>query len=374
MISAMNDARENDQRPIRAAGAVLWRPDPDGPRLAVIHRPRYDDWSFPKGKAEPEEHALLTAVREVFEETGQRAVLGRRLPTVRYEVAGRPKQVRYWAARAAAGREFEPGDEVDELAWLTPLEARERLTWEWDVEVLDAFLSAPAATVPVVLLRHGLAKHRSERWQDEWSDGPWAPGHGDDDLLRPLAEPGRRQAALLARLVATVLPEPAPTPDPAAGLSPAHEASPLADEALSPAERAPRVLSSPARRCLDTVRPLGEALGTTVEIEPVLAQYTDDAAVPGAGAWLGVLLAEGRATVACSHLPVLQELMDGVLSDPQAERGPWINGKAWSAHEARRLIRRRLFPGGGWVLHLSPGTAEHGAAELVAVDRLRAKL
>jgi 8-oxo-(d)GTP phosphatase len=354
MICAMDGAKSPDQRPIRAAGAVLWRPDPDGQRLAVVHRPRYDDWSFPKGKAEPDEHTLLAAVREVFEETGQQAVLGRRLPTVGYEVAGRPKQVRYWAARAVAGPGFEPGAEVDEVAWLTPQEARGRLTREWDVALLDAFLSAPASTVPVVLLRHGSAEQRSDEYPD--------------DLLRPLADAGRRQARTLAELVATVVPG-SSTPD-----VPQSQVPESLSGLIAPGPATgPRLLSSPARRCLDTVRPLGDALGTAVEIEPVLAQYVDDEAMPGAGAWLAVLLAEERATVACSHLPVLQELMDCVLSDPEAERGPWINGRPWSRREARRLMDRRLRPGGGWVLHLSPGTGAHGAAELVAVDRVRAK-
>src|SRR5580700_5286457 len=86
---------------IRAAGAVLWRPGPVGPQVALVHRPKYDDWSLPKGKTEPGEHVLLTAVREVAEETGIRVILGRRLPATHYTVRGRPKVVDYWAAKAA---------------------------------------------------------------------------------------------------------------------------------------------------------------------------------------------------------------------------------------------------------------------------------
>ena len=80
---------------VHAAGAVLWRARAEGIETALVHRPRYDDWSFPKGKSEPGEHVLLTAVREVEEETGVRAALGRRLATQTYPVEGQPKQVEY---------------------------------------------------------------------------------------------------------------------------------------------------------------------------------------------------------------------------------------------------------------------------------------
>src|SRR5215472_8502449 len=88
---------------VHAAGAVLWRARAGGIETALVHRPRYDDWSFPKGKSEPGEHVLLTAVREVEEETGVRAALGRRLATQTYPVEGQPKQVEYWAARPGNG-------------------------------------------------------------------------------------------------------------------------------------------------------------------------------------------------------------------------------------------------------------------------------
>src|SRR5262245_2280356 len=111
-----------------AAGALLSLPGEQRPEVALVHRPRYDDWSFPKGKCLPGEHVLITAVREVTEETEIEVILGRRLRTVRYLSDGRPKQVDYWAARpaaqAAGGAEepaepapFTPNEEVDQLAW-----------------------------------------------------------------------------------------------------------------------------------------------------------------------------------------------------------------------------------------------------------------
>jgi 8-oxo-dGTP diphosphatase len=129
---------------IRAAGCVLWRPAPSGRgiEIALIHRPKYDDWSHPKGKLKPGETARECAVREVLEETGQACALGDRLPTVRYAAKGRPKEVRYWSARALGGT-FTPGREVDRLVWLPPAAARARLTRAQDRELVDAL---PAAT------------------------------------------------------------------------------------------------------------------------------------------------------------------------------------------------------------------------------------
>ena len=96
----MGDRRTADE--VRAAGAVVWRPAGSGSRVALVHRPKYDDWSFPKGKCLPGEHVLITAVREVAEETEIETILGRKLRTVRYLSDGRPKQVDYWVARPAA--------------------------------------------------------------------------------------------------------------------------------------------------------------------------------------------------------------------------------------------------------------------------------
>ncbi|MEU0808168.1 NUDIX hydrolase [Streptomyces sp. NPDC005970] len=129
---------------IRAAGCVLWRRSPrDGrPEIALVHRPRYDDWSHPKGKLKPGEEPLDGALREVLEETGVVCVPGAALPTVRYLAKGRPKEVDYWAAEAAGVAEaaFVPNDEVDLLAWLPPDAARERLTHDHDRVLVDAFL------------------------------------------------------------------------------------------------------------------------------------------------------------------------------------------------------------------------------------------
>lgn len=127
--------------PIAAAGAVLWRRcvRPWRLEVAVIHRPRYDDWSHPKGKLKEGEGSAEAAVREVREETGMDCVLGAPLPDSRYLAAGRPKLVRYWAAEAVGGR-FAANDEVDRMVWLRPAEARRLLTWERDRPLIEAAL------------------------------------------------------------------------------------------------------------------------------------------------------------------------------------------------------------------------------------------
>ena len=232
---------DRDKPPkIPAAGALLWRPAEQGPAVVLVHRPRYDDWSFPKGKCLPGEHVLITAVREVAEETGIEINLGRRLRTVRYLSDGRPKQVDYWAARpaaqAAGGTDepaepapFTPNEEVDQLAWLPLTAAGDRLSYQHDTEVLSEFASAPAATTSIILVRHASARNK-KAWQKA--------GH-PDDLTRPLTPLGQVQAKLLGQILSC----------------------------FGPA----RVVSSPAERCLATVEPYAALIGGVVEPAPAFA-------------------------------------------------------------------------------------------------------
>jgi 8-oxo-dGTP diphosphatase len=118
---------------VKASGGVVWRREPDGAvELVVVHRPRYDDWSLPKGKLDPDESWEEAALREVEEEIGFRCRLGRELPQTEYtDQKGRSKVVRYWLMEPEEG-EFAPNDEVDELRWLIPSAAAELLTYPHD--------------------------------------------------------------------------------------------------------------------------------------------------------------------------------------------------------------------------------------------------
>lgn len=148
-LEHLQDPGCGDPAAVRAAGVVLWRRSPHGGGLeiALVHRPRYDDWSLPKGKLKRGEEFAAAAVRETREETGMECELGAPLPTARYLVEGRPKEVRYWAAEARGGR-FEASREVDRIAWLPAVAARHRLTHERDRPILDAMLRALGPAAP----------------------------------------------------------------------------------------------------------------------------------------------------------------------------------------------------------------------------------
>ena len=119
-----------EQAEVKAAGGVVRREDG---AIAVVHRPRYDDWSFPKGKLDPGEGWEECALREVWEETGLRCELGDELsPTFYNDRKGRSKAVRYWLMRVTDAGEFDANDEVDELRWISPAEAAELLTYAHD--------------------------------------------------------------------------------------------------------------------------------------------------------------------------------------------------------------------------------------------------
>ena len=151
---------------VRAAGGVLWRHDASDPEVALVHRPKYDDWSLPKGKAKAGEHLLVTALREVTEETGYRPRIGPYLTKVRYRVTAgghcSNKTVNYWSMRCAGGS-FLASDEVDEMQWLPLGEAWRRVSIASDRAVLDAFRGTPRDTEPLLLVRHGATVATSRR-------------------------------------------------------------------------------------------------------------------------------------------------------------------------------------------------------------------
>ena len=130
---------------VRAAGGVVWRRHGGAVEILVVHRPKYDDWSLPKGKLDRGETYLRAAIREVREETGFTCEIGPELVRSHYtDGKGRPKVVRYWAMQAIDGS-FAVNDEVDEIRWLPVARASELLTYERDLPVLDSFVRAGAS-------------------------------------------------------------------------------------------------------------------------------------------------------------------------------------------------------------------------------------
>ena len=125
-------------RIVRAAGGLVWRTGAGGIEVVIVHRPAYDDWSFPKGKLDDRESELQAALREVEEEIGVRCAIGRDLGTISYiDGRGRPKIVRYWEMTFADGRELRPANEVDEAQWVTLADAAGLLTYEHDRGMLE---------------------------------------------------------------------------------------------------------------------------------------------------------------------------------------------------------------------------------------------
>ncbi|HXV93035.1 MAG TPA: NUDIX hydrolase [Pseudonocardia sp.] len=288
MAEALGSAPRQGQD-VLAAGAVLWRNRPGGVEVALIHRPRYDDWSLPKGKLDHGESMPAAAVREVAEETGWTARLGPVLGDVRYAVPEGRKTVRYWAAEALTSTGFTPGDEVDELRWTSPDRAAEELTYAHDVEVLRRFTEIGLPDSLVLLVRHAKAGSRAQ-WE------------GDDDL-RPLSGGGREQAEKLRELLTLHGPD--------------------------------RILTAPPLRCRESVLPLARALGLPVGEEPLLGEdgYADD---PQAALERLLELAEKPGvTVVCSQGGAIPGLLGALARRGGSDLGfdtddiPSKKGSTW---------------------------------------------
>ncbi|TQS44253.1 NUDIX hydrolase [Cryptosporangium phraense] len=298
---------------IRAAGGVVWRTAPGGLELVLVHRPRYDDWSLPKGKLDGNEHVLAAACREVIEETGLQPVVGPRLPSTSYLVSPRgqhdgpavvPKVVDYWAMRAAGG-EFARNDEVDGLEWMSPSQAVERVTHEHDATVIRAFAALPPITGSVLLVRHAKAGDKKT-----WT-GP--------DAERPLEPSGQAQAVWLGELLPWFSPE--------------------------------RVHSADKVRCRQTIEPLAAVLGLDVVTDPVFDEeaFWDDSSVVVAR--IRELALKGGVTAVCSQgglipgvVSELAEIDDAVVdANPAAHRDGDLRsrkGSIWALHFAgERLVR-----------------------------------
>jgi 8-oxo-dGTP diphosphatase len=295
---------------------VVWRPGTNayrtGDRTAdreviMVHRPRHDDWTLPKGKLEPGELPLVAAVREVWEETAIRPVVGARLPTVYYDVWAKPsgartaapalieKLVDYWAMRAAADDGFVPGPETDVRAWLGVDEALARLSYPHDVKVLAAFSELPMLRDPVVLLRHSSAGDRDS------FPGP--------DIARPLDPKGISRAEDLVVPLSCYAPA--------------------------------RLIAATPERCVQTLRPLAQALRLPIERDPA---FDEDADPLAAAQRLRALADTDAPAVVCSQGRLIPS--------------------ALAALTARPPSTYRTAKGDGWVLSFS----DKGLAALDKLD------
>jgi 8-oxo-dGTP diphosphatase len=263
-------------RVIPAAGTIPWRKRRGQLEVAVVHRPKYDDWSWAKGKLDPGEDWPVAAVRETFEETALEVRLGRPLPSAMYTVldgSGVPacKEVRYWTAEVVGGT-GRPQNEIDEVRWLDVAAASDLLHYARDREQLRALVRSDKnrslTTWPLALIRHAHAHPR----------GSWR----GDDQERPLDGRGAAQAAAMAPLLA------------AYGVR--------------------RLVSSPAVRCADTLRPYALFLDLPIRVKEDLSEEGYEADPKRAPRHLQRLLERGRPAAVCSHGPVMPDLLE-ILAD-----------------------------------------------------------
>jgi 8-oxo-(d)GTP phosphatase len=253
-------------RVIRAAGGLVFRVTPRGRiKVLVAHRPRYDDWGLPKGKHDPGESDEQAALREVLEETGFRCRIVEPLPGTRHKTGDKVKEVAWFAMRPLPDSPgFGPNDEIDEIKWLSPRRAARLVDYENDRRLIEnAKLKKLAATGTFWVVRHATAVDK-----EAWS-GP--------DEKRPLDGQGKKQAKRIAKV--------------------------LRNESVE------RIVSSPARRCVATVKPLAVETGARIERDERLAKTasSDDLAV-----LLDSLV--GHNAVLCTHGEIMTGLLEAIVS------------------------------------------------------------
>jgi 8-oxo-dGTP diphosphatase len=266
---------------IRAAGGVVWRVRRGKVEVALVHRPRYDDWSLPKGKLDDGESELAAAVREVREELGSEVAVSRRITTVVYPVGAARKSVTYWVMQHVDGR-FVPNGEVDAVEWLSPKQARNRLTYDVERRVLVDFSSVPLPESVIILVRHAKAGKRSD----------W-PG---EDRLRPLEPSGHAQAITLSAFLQAFAPD--------------------------------RVISAEPTRCVQTVEPIADVLGLDLVVDPAFSDANYEVAPTATETALLSLAKPGHVTVVCSQGVTIPGLIDRVVrgfGPPDTRKGAaWV--------------------------------------------------
>lgn len=279
---------------IKAAGVVLWRRNAENQiEVALVHRPRYDDWSLPKGKLEIGESHIACAYREVLEETGVTAIFGPEIGQAIYQVPEGKKVVRYWSARASETPYGRPDPaEIDQMEWHSPAAAKKKLTLKDDRKIINFFLDFGVDATPLIMLRHAKAVKR-----DEWLG---------DDGDRPLDVIGQRQAK---RLLPSFLP-------------------------FSIEE----VHSSDAIRCLETVAPLVRVLGIRTVVSQDLSEYGYAREKDFAHEYVQELVERRVTALVCSHNPIIPKLVKKLIGKKNFKE-----------------LEERLNPCAAWVLHHRDG-------------------
>jgi len=280
---------------IQAAGAIVWRRnESDAIEIALVHRPKYDDWSIPKGKVEGEESLIACAYREVVEETGFAVRFGQSLGSAHYEVNGLPKTVTYWSARLL-GEQGKPNpEEVDAVRWMSCEEAKEQLVRDSDRQIVETFQSIEPDTKPLILLRHAKAIERQE----------WA----GEDTDRPLSSLGERQAK---RMLTNFLP--------------------FAVEEIH---------SSSAVRCYESITPLARGLNVDFFFTDSLTEEVFHKNNERPFKYVQRLLVNDFTTLVCSHNPILPSIVSAFVDKfgvevPSTKLEP---GDAWVAHHVEREV------------------------------------
>lgn len=253
---------------IKAAGAVVWREEvPFELEILLVHRPQYDDWSFPKGKIENGESAIAAAFREVKEETGITTIFGEYLGSSSYKIEDQKKKVKYWMAMGIPdATPFLPNPEVDKIEWLSIKEARHFLSYDEDREILDEFISRERYTSKLVLLRHAKAVKRNQ-----WNDY---------DLDRPLADEGIEQSR---RLVSQLEPF---------GIQ--------------------GIFSSDASRCFSTVEPLSQYLDCKVSVTSDLNEESFEKNEKVALNYVKHLMRFPGNQLVSSHNPIIPQILSRI--------------------------------------------------------------